>query len=113
MMLDRVKLIVAALLVTGGFVSFYYYHDQVALLYRVLILLAAIGAAIGITVTTALGAQLVAFARGSYIEMRKSVWPSRREATQTTMIVLVMVSIVGLMIFIIDSILQWVIKTLI
>ena len=112
-MLDRVKLIIALLLVTGGFVSFYYFQDQMALLYRVLVLLATIGIAIGITVTTVPGAQLVGFARGASMEMRKSVWPSRRETTQTTMIVLVMVSIVGLMIFIIDSILRWVVKALV
>ncbi len=111
-MLDRVKLIIAALLITGGFVSFYYFQDM-ALLYRVLILLAAIGAAIVVSVKTVLGMQLVGFARGASLEMRKSVWPSRRETTQTTMIVLVMVSVVGLMIFIIDSVLRWVIKALV
>jgi preprotein translocase subunit SecE len=112
-MLDRVKLIIALLLVTGGFVSFYYFQDQMALLYRVLVLLATIGVAVAIAVKTALGVQLVSFARGASMEMRKSVWPSRRETTQTTMIVLVMVSVVGLMIFIIDSILRWAVKALV
>lgn len=112
-MADKIKLIIAALLVTAGFVSFYYFQDQLALLYRVLVLLATIGAAIAISVKTALGVQLVGFARGASMEMRKSVWPSRRETTQTTMIVLVMVSIVGLMIFIIDSVLRWAVKALV
>ncbi|MBI3561265.1 MAG: preprotein translocase subunit SecE [Gammaproteobacteria bacterium] len=112
-MLDKVKLAAALVLALAGMVSFYYFDPQLAQLYRVLILLAAMGAAIGITVTTAMGAQLVSFARSASIEMRKSVWPSRRETTQTTLIVLVMVSVVGVMIFIIDSILRWAVKALI
>ena len=112
-MLDRVKLIVAVALVIAGLVGFYYFRDQVAILYRVLALLAAMGVAIGVTVTTPFGAEVVSFVRGASVEMRKSVWPTRRETTQTTMIVLVMVTVVSVMIFIIDSILRWVVKTLI
>ena len=111
-MLDKVKLVAAVLLVIGGLVGFYYFDGQAALLYRVLGLLIILGAAIGVGVTTQPGAQLVDFARAATSEMRKSVWPTRRETTQTTLVVLAMVTVVGLMIFIIDSILRWVIKSL-
>jgi preprotein translocase subunit SecE len=112
-MLDKIKLVVAVVLVAGGIVGFYYFEGQMAVLYRVLIMLAGVGAAIAVAVTSAPGMQVVNFGRAASIEMRKSVWPNRRETTQTTMIVLVMVAIVGLMIFLIDSILRWVVKTLI
>jgi preprotein translocase subunit SecE len=112
-MLDKVKLVVAVLLLVGGFVGFYYFASyEGTLLYRVLGLLAILGAAIAIGVTTQPGAQLVSFGRAATLEMRKSVWPTRRETTQTTLVVLAMVTVVGLMIFIIDSILRWVIKSL-
>ncbi len=111
-MLDKVKLVIAVLLVIGGFVGFYYFEGQTALLYRVLGLLVVLGAAIAIGVTTQPGTQLVGFGRAATLEMRKSVWPTRRETTQTTLVVLAMVTVVGLMIFIIDSILRWVIKSL-
>lgn len=111
-MLDKVKIVVAVLLVIGGFVGFYYFEGQAALLYRVLGLLAVLGAAIVIGITTQPGTQLVDFGRAATLEMRKSVWPTRRETTQTTLVVLAMVTLVGLMIFIIDSVLRWVIKSL-
>ena len=111
-MLDKIKIVVAVLLVIGGFVGFYYFESQLALLYRVLGLLVVLGAAIAVGVITEPGAQLVGFGRAATLEMRKSVWPNRRETTQTTLVVLAMVTVVGLMIFIIDSILRWVIKAL-
>ena len=111
-MLDKVKIVVAVLLVIGGFFGFYYFEGQAALLYRVLGLLAVLAAAIAIGVTTQPGTQLVDFGRAATLEMRKSVWPTRRETTQTTLVVLAMVTLVGLMIFIIDSVLRWVIKSL-
>ena len=112
-MLDKVKIVVAVLLAIGGFVGFYHFVDVPdTLLYRVLGLLAMLGAAIALGVTTQPGAQLVNFGRAATLEMRKSVWPTRRETTQTTLVVLAMVTLVGLMIFIIDSVLRWVIKSL-
>ena len=112
-MMDKVKLVFAILLVVGGIVGFYYFADQYALLYRVLGLLAIIGVAIGIAVTTILGQQVVSFGRAASMEMRKTVWPTRKETTQTTLIVVVFVSILGAIIFIIDSILHWVVTKLI
>jgi preprotein translocase subunit SecE len=112
-MMDKVKLVIAILLVIGGIVGFYVYADQFALLYRVLGLLVIIGVAIGIAVTTVLGQSVVSFGRSASVEMRKTVWPTRKETTQTTLIVVVFVSVLGAIIFIIDSILHWVVTKLI
>jgi len=112
-MMDKVKLVIAILLVIGGIVGFYMYADQFALLYRVLGLLVIIGVAIGIAITTTLGQSVVSFGRSASMEMRKTVWPTRKETTQTTLIVVVFVSILGAIIFIIDSILHWVVTKLI
>jgi len=112
-MIDKVKLAFAILLVVGGMVGFYWYADQVALLYRVLGLLAIIGVAIGIAVTTESGKNVVNFGRSASLEMRKTVWPTRKETTQTTLIVVVFVTILGAVIFIIDSVLHWVVTKLI
>ena len=111
-MMDKVKLAVAILLVIGGIVGFYWYADQ-ALLYRVLGLLAIFGIAVAIAVTTELGAGVVSFGRSATMEMRKTVWPTRKETTQTTLIVVVFVTFLGIVIWIIDSILRWIVTSLI
>ena len=110
--MDKVKLAVAILLVVGGIVGFYWYADQ-ALLYRVLGMLAIFGVAVAIAVNTELGASVVTFGRSASLEMRKTVWPTRKETTQTTLIVVVFVTALGLVIWIIDSILRWVVTSLI
>ena len=40
------------------------------------------------------------------------VWPSRRETTQTTLLVLAMVILVGLMLWLFDMLLLWAVKLL-
>ena len=111
-MFDKIKLGVSLLLVIGGIAAFYWYEDQ-ALLYRVLGLLVVFGVAIAVAVTTEMGGNLVAFGRSAAMEMRKTVWPTRRETSQTTLIVVVGVAILGLLIWIIDSILKWIVTALI
>jgi len=110
-MADKLKLLVAMLLVIAGVAGFYYYADQ-ALLYRVLGLLAVIIAAVFVSMTTQLGTETVSFGRSAVMEMRKSVWPTRRETTQTTLLVLAMVILVGLMLWLFDMVLLWAVKIL-
>jgi preprotein translocase subunit SecE len=112
-MMDKVKLAISILLVVGGIVGYYWFADQVALLYRVLGLLAVIGVAVAIAITTELGKFVVAFGRSASMEMRKTVWPTRKETTQTTLIVVVFVTILGAAIWIIDSVLRLIVTRLI
>ena len=112
-MFDKIKLILAILFVIGGIAGFYMVEEQVpSVFYRVLGLLVVFGVAIGIAVTTEMGGQVVAFSRASAMEMRKTVWPTRRETTQTTLIVVVAVAILGFIIFLIDSALKWAVTSL-
>jgi len=110
-MLDKIKLLVALLFVVAGVAGFYYYADQ-ALLYRVLGLLGVIIVAMLVALTTQMGADTVSFSRAAAMEMRKSVWPTRRETTQTTLLVLAMVILVGLMLWLFDMVLLWAVKML-
>jgi preprotein translocase subunit SecE len=109
--LDKIKLIISVVLIGAGIAGFYYYADQ-ALLYRVLGLLAVIGVAAAITLTTQLGSETLAFGRNAVLEVRRSVWPTRAETIQTTLIVLVMVIVVGLMLWLFDTFLLWAVKLL-
>jgi preprotein translocase subunit SecE len=109
---DKIKLIVAVLVVIAGIAGFYHFADQ-ALLYRVLGLLVVIGFAIAIALTSEPGKATVSFGRSAVLEVRKSVWPSRRETTQTTLIVMVMVILVGIMLWLFDMFLGWAMQVLI
>jgi preprotein translocase subunit SecE len=112
-MFDKLKLGFAIALVAAGIAGFYILEDQVpSIFYRVLGLIVVIGVAAGIAVTTQMGGQLVAFSRAAAMEMRKTVWPTRRETTQTTLIVVVAVAVLGLIIFLIDSVLKWAVTSL-
>ena len=110
-MVDKIKLFVAVLLIAVGVAGFYYYAD-LALLYRVLGLLGIIAMATVVALTTQLGSETVSFGRSAAMEMRKSVWPTRRETAQTTLLVMAMVILVGLMLWLFDMVLLWAVKLL-
>ena len=42
--------------------------------------------------------------------MRKVVWPTRTETTQTTLIVIAMVVIMGLLLWLLDVLLFWLVR---
>lgn len=105
------KLAVAAVLLSGAVVAFYYFSDQSTLL-RVLGLLAAAGVAVFIAAQTAKGGQALAFLGDARTEVRKVVWPTRQETIQTSLIVFVMVVIVGIMLWLLDMFLLWAVRLL-
>ena len=107
--LDFVKIAAAVVLVAIGIVGFYYFSEQ-SVLYRVLGLLAMSGAAIGLFLTTEKGRGLWSFLRESRTEVRKMVWPTRAEALQTTLIVMVIVFIMGIFLWLLDTFLGWAVR---
>jgi preprotein translocase subunit SecE len=108
--LDIVKLVVAAALAIGSTVAFYWFADQWPMWARVLVVLAGLGSGIAVALTSAPGIQFKKFLRDAQIEVRKVVWPTRQETWQTTLIVAVAVLIIGILIWIIDMILSWVVR---
>ena len=108
-MADKIKLLVAVLLIIGGIVGFYYYSEQ-ALLYRVLALLAVLGVSAFVALQTQMGMDTWNFGRSAVVEVRKAVWPSRKETMQTTLIVMAMVIVVGLILWLFDTFLLWAVK---
>ena len=109
--MDKIKFVIVLLLIVAGIYGFYHYSDE-AFLFRVLGLLAVIAVAFGIAVTTQAGANGVSFGRAAVVEMRKTVWPTKKETMQTTGIVMLMVSIMGLVLWLFDTILVSIIRWL-
>ena len=108
---DTAKLIVSVLLLIAGIGQFYYFADEL-MVYRVLGLLALVAVALGVTVTTQLGQTTWAFMRESKAEVRKVVWPTRQETVQTTLLVIAMVVLVGIMLWLMDMFLRWAVMIL-
>ena len=103
---DNFKLIGAGLLGFAGLVAFYWFAEQ-SLLMRVIGLLVVAGLCAFLVYQTALGKRTVAFFRDARTEVRKVVWPSRTETTQTTLTVFVIVIIVGIILWLFDMLLSW------
>ena len=98
---DTAKLAGAGAIVVAAIVLFYVFAEQ-SLLARTVGLLVAFGAAAAVAYQTALGRRTVAFFRDARTEVRKVVWPTRAETVQTTLTVLVIVIIVGILLWLFD-----------
>lgn len=110
-MVDKIKWIVVALLVIGALTGFYWF-DEYSLLVRVPGLLVVAIICVVIVVQTVAGRQLVAFFRESQIEIRKVVWPTGKETTQTTLVVMGLVVTVGVFLWLLDMVILWSVKML-
>ncbi|MBB3185386.1 preprotein translocase subunit SecE [Halomonas fontilapidosi] len=103
---DGLKWAVVVSLLVLAVVGNTYFADQ-ALLYRVLGVVVLSVAAALVALTTAKGRDLVELARSAKKEIQRVIWPTRPETVQTTAIVLVAVLVVGLMLWLIDTLLGW------
>ncbi|SFC47056.1 protein translocase subunit secE/sec61 gamma [Marinospirillum celere] len=110
--LDGFKWALVVLLVSAAVLGNMYFGDQ-PLLYRVAGVVVLLALAAGVFAQTAKGQKFLAMAREARTEIRKVIWPTRPETTQTTLIVLAAVAIVALLLWLIDSFLSWIIQSLI
>ncbi len=92
--------VVAALVAVGVYANSYFAAESI--LYRTIGLLLLAAVAIWLAVKTEKGAALLGLCLDARAEIRKVVWPTRQETTQTTMIVLVVVVIVALLLWLLD-----------
>mgnify|MGYP003442260595 CR=1 FL=1 len=109
---DKAKLAAAAVLLVGSVVVFYLLNQQSQWL-RVLALLVGLAAAVAVFFTSETGRQLVAYGRESIREVKKVVWPTRKEAGQMTGYVFAFVVVMALFLWLTDKTLEWVLYDLI
>jgi preprotein translocase subunit SecE len=109
--LDTAKLAVSAMIIVAGIWAFYFFAGY-SLLLRVVGLLALAGGAAALALTSAPGRQLWRFAVDSRMEVRKVVWPTRQETMQTTLIVIVMVFLLGILLWLFDMVLMSILRFL-
>jgi preprotein translocase subunit SecE len=99
-------------LVVGAIAAFYLL-GQKDLWMRVVALLVLLVAAVGVFFTSESGRQLIAFGRDSWREVRKVVWPTRKESMQMTGYVFAFVVVMALFLWLTDKTLEWVLYDLI
>ena len=111
--LDTIKLLIAAAALIGGLYAYYYYEATVAQALRVLMVLGGTAVGIGIAMTSTQGQRLWHFIQGSRVEIRKVVWPTKQETTQTAIAVFVFTLIMMLFFWALDSGLLWLTRILV
>ena len=110
---DIVLWILVALIAAAAAYGFVALEGQVMTILRVVGLLVGIGVAVAVAVRTTHGRQFFSYMKEVDVERRKVVWPSRQETLQTTLIVLVITVIVGIILFLMDTLFGFIVRTLI
>ncbi|TEW55722.1 preprotein translocase subunit SecE [Psychromonas sp. RZ22] len=102
--LDGLKWTITVLLLAAIIVGNYIYGEETHVVLRVAILLFLAALALLSAAFTEKGKTFVGFAKDSRLEVRKVVWPTRQETVQTTLIILAVSTIVGLVLWGLDGI---------
>lgn len=111
-MADKIKLVLAALLFSAGVAGFYYLGDSAAIV-RLAAIVAGAAAGIAVAWFTAPGQQFLAFVRDAIIEVKKVVWPTRKESLQTAGIVFAFVLVMAVFLWLSDKTLEYLLYDLI
>ncbi|WP_019430862.1 preprotein translocase subunit SecE [Limnohabitans sp. Rim47] len=109
---DKMRLALAGALVIAALVAYYMLAGKGSLAQWGGLLVGLV-AAIVIFFTSELGRQLIAFGREAVREVKKVVWPERKEAMQITAYVFAFVVVMALFLWLTDKTLEWVFYDLI
>ena len=109
---DKFKVVLAVVALVAGVVGFFYLAGQPTLV-RAAALVVGLLISAGIAYTSAAGRDFLNFAKESVRETKKVVWPTRKEATQITLIVFAFVVVMAIFLWGTDKILEFVLYDLI
>ncbi|MFZ2541039.1 MAG: preprotein translocase subunit SecE [Gallionella sp.] len=110
-MADKIKLLIAFLLVVAGIAGFYYLSNSAAVLQLASMLLGLL-LAIGVALSSEPGKTFFAFGKDSVAEAKRVVWPSRKETLQTTGVVILFAITMALFLWAVDAGLMLVVNAL-
>jgi len=109
---DKAKLGAAIALVIASLAAFYLLSKQGQLV-QWAVLIVGLVAAVAVFLSSDSGREFIGFGRDSAKEVKKVVWPSRKEAIQMTAYVFGFVVIMALFLWLTDKTLEWVFYDLI
>ena len=104
-------LIISIGVMITGIILFYYFSD-IRLFYRVLGMISVLILSGFIGYQSNFGKLVYSYITDSKVELKKVTWPTKQETTQTTLGVIVVVIIVGILLWLFDMLLGWAIGTL-
>jgi preprotein translocase subunit SecE len=99
---DYAILIAAAAIIGAGIFAYYHFNPVWAGWVRVLVFVGSLLVGGAVALVSAPGKNFLKFLDAALLEVRKVVWPTKQETTQTTMVIVVAVFLVGILMFIID-----------
>lgn len=109
---DKAKVGAAIALVIAALAGFYLLGRQGAIV-QWGVLVAGLVAAVAVFFTSEPGKEFIGFGRDSVKEVKKVVWPTRKEAIQMTAYVFGFVVVMALFLWVTDKTLEWVFYDLI
>ena len=109
---DKAKLAAAVALVGAG-IGGYYWLAQANIVLRVLAVVAGMAAGAVVALTSLPGREFVVFTREALVEVRKVVWPTRKETFQTTAAVFAFVLAMAVFLWLSDKTLEWLLYDLV
>jgi len=112
-MLDKLKNSLSIICVVASIYVFNSsYLTDYPLYLRLLILLVFFALATFVFYTSSTGKTFKSYVFNSTSEVKKVVWPNKKETSQMTLVVFVFVLLMGIFLWLIDSLLSWFIKIL-
>ena len=109
---DKVKLALSVALLLAALAGFYLLAKQ-GVVVQWAVLIVGLLLAVGAFLISETGKRFIGFCRDSYREVKKVVWPTRKETVQMTMYVFGFVVVMALFLWLTDKTLEWVFYDLI
>jgi len=103
---DIAKLVIAGALVVAGIVGYYWLAES-ALILRVLSVLGGLLAGGAVAWLSTPGREFAVFSAEAVTEVKKVVWPTRKETIQTTAAVFAFVVVMAVFLWLTDKGLEW------
>lgn len=105
---DKAKVILAVVALVAGIFAYSFFTDY-SIYARLGVFLVGLAVAIALLAISDTGKRMLGFATGSYAELKRVVWPTRKETTRTTGIVFAFASVMAVLLWIIDKLITWVV----
>jgi preprotein translocase subunit SecE len=109
---DKAKMAASVALVVAAIAGFYLLSQRGQVVQWAILLVGLVAAA-ALFLTSEPGRQLIAFGRDAVREVKKVVWPTRKESMQMTAYVFAFVVVMALFLWLTDKTLEWVFYDLI
>ena len=109
---DKILIFTSIAIFIGSIVRFYFLADF-SLLIRVLSLLTGFAIAAVVFFRTQKWLSVFNFLQDTKIEVKKVIWPQKPDVIRTTAIILVVVLVVAIFLWIVDSFFLWIVESII